>query len=543
MLAKDTMNKYITAFFQDVYSTLKELNEYFIQKFSIKYFIISVIHFLITFYNDSLIFEYHEINLAKFVIAKTIFLIILIVVWQFIGYLIKNYSTSDNIKNFVKFSGIYFFVMMLIHLMLWPFIVFDQMYYLYLHDSVTFSTMGAFQGIFIRYFRIYALMLIPNFAGIIILQLIVISAVLGYIMVLIKSHFKLKKAVYLVYIPFFMPLVLHYNLSMEKDILYSYFFMLLFAQLIFLELKSKFFSINIKLFIIAMLSAVVMSLRSEGILFFVVTPGILYILNHKILKLRKMVLFLFFSVLWSFVFIPHYVSSVILDKNGEAYKNVSVINDATLKFLLKKASQERNKDIINEFDQTSKLKIKKILNEKVGNVGFYFSLSKSEKKRFENIVDKLIESYFDEYVKFKFKTYYQNGFYFSSIKPNILSPDKVDAQMMPAYYLVKDEIEYLNEGLYSKTIKLVKKYRKSFDPGELSVAFIIIYSFIFAGAIFMRLKKIFILVCFLAILYMIEILAVPFPVFRFFFPWYITSFVFILYIFFYFFSRKKHLAL
>lgn len=366
-------------------------------------------------------------------------------------------------------------------------------------------------------------MLIPDIAGVMILQLLTISLILGYIMAMFKSYFKLDKLIYLFYIPFLTPLVIQYNLHMEKDILYSYFSILLFTKLIFVQLESKSYPININLFNIAIISSIVASLRSEGILFFVATPAILYLFNYKILKLRNVVLFLLISIFCSFVFMPHYVSSVVIDKEGEAYKNIYILNDS-LKDLLKKAVEDKNRYILDEFNNTDELKIENILNKNINNVGFFMILSNGDKKQFKLISKKLMISYFGEYVKFKFKIFY-NGLGTEYLMINLHDTNDFESFALPAYNSIKDKIIYLSPYIYSETIKLLKIYNERPLIKSLSVWFIILYFSVLLGAILMKLKRIFILICFLMIFFIIQILIVPYPGFRFFFQGYITVYL------------------
>ncbi len=362
---------------KDLCDISKELNKYFIQRFSIKYLIMAFIHFLLTFYTDNLIFQYQDTNLLTLIRIKTIFLIILIFLWQFIGFIIRNYSKSDNIKVFIKFSGAYFGVMLLFQLALWPFIVGNQMYYGYFADTVYLTDYAVFQGIFVRYFRIYSLMLVPNIAGITIVQIFFISLIIGYVMHQMKKYFNIGKSVYFFYIPFLFPLVLQYNLHIEKDIIYSYFILFLISNLLFLKFEINSRKLNLNIFFIALSSALVTAIRPGGIIFFIATPALLYLLYYKSLNFNKMLMYFIFSILMSLIFVPNVVSTVLLNRNGSSYGNVYILND-TFKILLNKAVDDQNEDILEEFESDTNLKIKKLLSKKnaIKRPIFYKSYSK-----------------------------------------------------------------------------------------------------------------------------------------------------------------------
>jgi hypothetical protein len=535
-----TIKNEIYLFFQDIEYIFIGLYKCIQKHFNLTYFIIAVIHFVATFYTDPLIFEYTGTDFEKIIFLKRLFLVVIVLLWQFAGILIKNYSKSKTIQDLIKFSGIYFLIILTVHVLLWPFIIGDQMYYIYFADSVYCFDALNFQGIVIKYFRIYALMLIPNLAGIIIMQLLIISLVLGYIMTMLKEYFKLDKAVYFFYIPFLTPLVLQYNLHMEKDILYSYFFMLLFARLIFVRLKSQTILVDINIINLALISSVAASFRSAGILLLVATPLMFYLLNYKILKLHNMLVFLFFTILFSFIFIPHYVKTVMIDRDGNAYKNVYILNKSFQK-LLEKAVEDKNKDILADFNKSDNLRIQQILKSRIHNVGFYANLSKFDKQQFKVISRKLMKTYFWEFVKFKFSVFYDR------LRPAYLTRDLNDIKYrikyaIQHYHLIKKKIVYLNQQIYSDTIELFKKYNSNISnsfKNYLPIWYTFIYFSIFTMAVLLKLKRIIILVCFLVFFLIIQILIVPYQNFRFFFQGYITAYLLFGYILFYLMCKKQ----
>jgi hypothetical protein len=60
---------------------------------------------------------------------------------------------------------------------------------------------------------------------------------------------------------------------------------------------------NINLFITAIVSSIVIAIKPGSIIFFAVTPVLIYLLNYKKINLRKIILFLIFSVFISFIFV------------------------------------------------------------------------------------------------------------------------------------------------------------------------------------------------------------------------------------------------
>lgn len=524
---------------KDLRDTAQSLKDFIMQVADRKILRAAILHFILTLFTDELVFEYGGVSLFYIIRIKIIFLIILTVIWHFIGYLIKNYSKSENIRNFIKFSGIYFGIMMLFQLALWPFIVGNQMYYGYLADAVYLTDYAVFQGVFIKYFRIYSLMLVPNIAGITIVQIFVISSIIGYVMQQIKKYFNLGKSVYFFYIPFLFPLILQYNLHIEKDIIYSYFVLFLIANLLFLKFEINSRKLNLNIFFIALSSALVAAVRPGGIIFFIATPVMLYLLYYKSLNFNKMLMYFICSILMSVIFIPNIVSTVLLNRNGSSYGNVYILND-TFKILLNKAVDDQNEDILEEFESDTNLKIKKLLSKKTElNDGFFTNLPKRDKNKFQIISQKLIAEYFDEYVKHKFKKLYY-GQVIINLNSNPHNIAEYDNYAHKSYEKIKNRIVQISPAVYSRVIDFFKAYNENMSINHYILkSFIFIYSVIFVISILLGVRKIFIIACYMIFHIVYITLIVPYPGFRFYFPCFIVGHFLIIYLIFYFIGNKN----
>jgi len=525
---------------KDLRDTAVSLKDFIIQVADRKILRAAILHFILTLFSDELVFEYGGVSLFYIIRIKIIFLIILIIIWHLMGYLVKNYSKSEDIRDFIKFSGIYFAVMMLFQLALWPFIVGDQMYYCYFADSVYLTNAAIFQGIFIKYFRIYSLMLVPNLAGIVIVQLCVISLIIGYVMLRIKKHFGLAKWAYLFYIPFLTPVVIQHNLHIEKDILYSYFIFLLLAHILIVRLKQD-KRLNINLFIIAVFYAIAASIRPEGIILFIVMPVLIYLLNYKEINLRKIILFLIFSVFSSFIFVPNYMSTVLLNKNGHSYTNMYILNDS-FKVLLQKAINMKDEYILDEFKSNTNLKSEELCVKDIDfNIGFFINLPKRDQIKFQIISNKLIQKYFYDYIKYKFTLFYEK-IYITDLNTNIRNLGKYDDYADSRYQLIKNKLTQISPYIYSEVIGIFSKYN-AFIRGSyynfLAISIIMVYGVILLGAILISEKKLLIELIFIISYLIFQILMSPFPNLRFYFPCYITGYFFMFYLIFYFIGNKN----
>lgn len=531
----------IKLLFGDIWNSFIGLNKYVAQEFKFIYFTIAVVHFILTFYTDSLIFEYQDVNIFSIIRIKTIFFIILILIWQLIGYVVKNYPTSAAIKAFIKFSGIYFLIIMIFQLSLWPFIVGNQMYYGYFNDTIHLTNTAVFQGIFIKYFRIYSLMLIPNISGISIVQIIIISLIIGHIMQKIKVYFNLNKSIYFFYIPFLSPLIIQYNLHMEKDVIYGYCLLFLISVLLFVKLNKSPDRLNKNLFLIAFLSAVVASIRPGGIFFFVATPFMLYFLNYKFMSFRKILLFIVFNLIMSLIFIPNIISTVVFNKYGDSYKNIYILNN-TFKVLLQEAVENDNEYVLDEFDSGTSLKSEKLLSKNmVLGDGFFTELPERDQDKFEIISQKLMEEYFYEYIEYKFKRI-PKKLRIIDLNPNPHDTSAYDEYSSQSYHSIKDKIVQISPSVYAKTINFFKTYNNYlvFPYYGLIMLFISMYTVAVFVSIIFNIKKALTISCFLIGYIIFQILIVPYAGFRFFFPGYLIGYLLIFYLIFYFIGNKKN---
>jgi hypothetical protein len=268
-----------------------------------------------------------------------------------------------------------------------------------------------------------------------------------------------------------------------------------------------------------------------------------YLLNYKIIKARNMVLFLILSILVSFIFIPSYISTVIINENGRAYKNVYILNDV-FKVLLKKAVEYDNEYILDEFETTSKLKVDKILKQRINNVGFFRNLTKVDKDKFEIISKKLMRSYFDEYVKYKFEIFYRR-LSMPYLKKDIKDVEDCEVDIVRLYnYSIKDRIMYINSDLYSKVSNFFQEYNNYITKPRLnllSIWNITIYSAVFIISIVFGLKRVLTCSSFIIFYMLLQILISPTTRFRFYFYCYITNYILVFYIIFHFINLlKKH---
>lgn len=151
--------------------------------------VISCVHFLLSFWTDHFIFRYvvFDFSSAKNIVksietcgVKLVFLFLLIAVWQGIFYVCKK---AD--KTFKRVAFGYFLLMLVLLLLTWPGIWrMDEF-------GILTSAVQLFPHFWQNYitsvFYIYALMLFPFPAGVILVQIICISLIIARLVTLCLS--------------------------------------------------------------------------------------------------------------------------------------------------------------------------------------------------------------------------------------------------------------------------------------------------------------------------------------------------------------------
>lgn len=237
--------------------------------------LIACIHFFISFFTDRLIFHYSLWDFTdgtaaiKTIFAwgsKAVFLCLLMGLWHFLFWFFKK---AD--RSFVRFTCIYFVLMLVLLVLTWPGIFrMDEF-------GILFEAQNAFPVFWQHYltsiFYIMALMLLPVPSGVILLQNVCISLIVGWILFRFQKLFltdKASKYIYFAYVPFLFLPVLDSNLYPMRMSLYAYLELLLLAEFVFLSIEKRISSKNE--ITLAILSAVIINWRSEAIYYALALP-------------------------------------------------------------------------------------------------------------------------------------------------------------------------------------------------------------------------------------------------------------------------------
>ena len=238
---------------------------------------VAFIHFVISFFSDRVIFTYKLIDfsksimIAKMAIAwgcKILFLIVLFVFYNYIYYLLKKAS-----KEYVKFVGIYFAMMIGLLLLTYPGIWrMDEFGLLFTASEAFFDF---WQNYLTDLFYIMALMFCPIPASIVLMQCLVISIIVGSILYQIQCIGLIKgKWIYGLYLPFLCLPVLSSNLYPIRMSLYAYFELFMLVKMVLLKYKAEQgHELEFKDFwAFLIVVPIVLTLRSEAVYYFVAFP-------------------------------------------------------------------------------------------------------------------------------------------------------------------------------------------------------------------------------------------------------------------------------
>ncbi|MRG85062.1 hypothetical protein [Salinibacillus xinjiangensis] len=273
--------------------------------FDRKFIIVALFHWFFSFFTDRFIFTFSITNLplSKLVLwcsIKGLSLILLLVMWQFISYIIKK--RDRNTILFIKYSLIYFAIMLFFLLLTWPGVWrWDEFFVL---EKATRLVVNPWQHSLTSILFMTALQIFPFPAGILLFQNIIMSMVVGYIVFKMSRFIDKKRYLYLVYVPFLSLAVLDSNLHPLRLSLYSYLELFFITFILFMRIDKRKWSIKLVI-MSSFLISILATWRGESVYYVFLAPLVLILLfKSKLLNIHKLILvvttFIMFSGLSSF---------------------------------------------------------------------------------------------------------------------------------------------------------------------------------------------------------------------------------------------------
>ena len=236
---------------------------------------------------DKLYFRYEQENWLTYII-KGFTLIVLLIFYNFLFWIVKRSKLEGGrYTRGIKIFAANFCLQMVILFFLWPGTwSLDDVNVL---GSIQVYRIRAWQHVLTNFYQMVLLQILPFPAGIIILQCVIISICVAFCIIKLEKQMQLpvlKHAVadmILKLCPFFLPPVIMYQMSGYRMGLYIFLEYVLLVILLCAAMEKQKWSWNYTLFV-GVLSAIVCTWRTEGIIFVPFVVLILCISNKKVGK-------------------------------------------------------------------------------------------------------------------------------------------------------------------------------------------------------------------------------------------------------------------
>lgn len=234
--------------------------------------ILTILHFIISLKSDMLYFEY-SLGDKEALIIKSGFIIVLFTIYSFVFYIIKKYRNREELVKKATYSMSYFFINIVFLVLVWPGMWVD-MSVLELAVNLELQT---WHHVLSSLIDIYSAMLLPFTAGIIIVQVVIISLIVGHLVVELDKVFYSSARVkrICIFCAFWCPALFLYNLNNFRAVLYTY--VSIFFAVEFFKLLNNRSATTISVIIIIISGILTCMWRSEGIVWLVILSIVLFI--------------------------------------------------------------------------------------------------------------------------------------------------------------------------------------------------------------------------------------------------------------------------
>lgn len=243
---------------------------------------------------------FREASLGTVIFVKISHLSFLLLLSNILFFIFRRSRTDTRYRLMVKIALLYFCVGIILLLLVWPGAwAWDDLGVIKGAESYYFSPWQHFLS---GFFQVIALQTLPFASGVIIIQILIASIIVGYIVSFlgnaIEMHYKKKSwLIYLFLIlPFFFFPVLYYLLTGYRMAVYQYLEILVFAIILVKYLiKGK---INyLWLFIVGILTIIVGAWRTEGLITVLFVPIMLLMIKSSFLTVKKVIFFFVVTLL------------------------------------------------------------------------------------------------------------------------------------------------------------------------------------------------------------------------------------------------------
>ncbi len=153
--------------------------------------VVSFVHFVLSFWTDRFYFDYGLTSganeLFRVLAFKGLFFAVLLVIWYQIFALATRISEKKANMTWLKCTAGYLIILLLFNAAVWPGLwEWDEYYVL---NSATGLHIHVWQSLLSNVLYIISMMLIPFPTGVIIVQIIIVSIIVGYVLSFIFEEF------------------------------------------------------------------------------------------------------------------------------------------------------------------------------------------------------------------------------------------------------------------------------------------------------------------------------------------------------------------
>lgn len=320
-------------------------------------FILGIVHWLITtvIKLDKLFFVYST-STKYMLVTKGLYLLALVLAYSFIWKVYKKIKEGNVFyKRCVLVFLIYFSITMLLLLVLWPGTwSWDDVWTI--HRISTYDSWDAWQHIITGMYQSVLLQFLPFPGGIIILQNLIISGRVAFVVLKIEVLFNIKRLnsfvldICIKLIPFLLPPVLMYQFSGYRMGLYIYLELVMFVMLIELSKGNSKWGIT-HLLVFSFISIIVCVWRSESFIYIPLIVG-MFLYAKVTVSSKKQKVFVLVILIMGVVGITK-VQNYEMGNND--YKIISLLGPTAE--LVRSADLDADYECLSYIDKITKLEI------------------------------------------------------------------------------------------------------------------------------------------------------------------------------------------
>jgi hypothetical protein len=370
-----------------------------------------LLQLVLSFFTDKVVFNISHLqdlisgpNGMRYIGLKVALAVILLIFWEITTYIITWYRQKDFARTMGKYALIYLAIMSVFFVFLWPGIFrWDEFFILY---DVLALNYNYWQHAITSMVYILSLMVIPTTGGIVMVQLIFISLVVGFVMSVIKDLFKGIKGYQLAFLLFLLPPIIDNNFYPMRTTPYAYlelfFVFYLLRKKIIMKDDFRWREILGLSFIIAILAC----WRTESIYYLIYGPLVLVMPFRKKIPIYK-ALVLMCSVVCLFSWFSN-IQSTGVKENDKSYQLTAIINP--LSMMLQEDIEDQ--DLLGNIDRVMSVDILRDNPSAFGINAFYveglirYGYSQEDYEQMMKSYAKLIYKYPKAFLKARAYTFY-----------------------------------------------------------------------------------------------------------------------------------------